>query len=196
MAENAELRAALRVLRQVRAQKPDSGPEAFAAWRSDIAGALESLAPLLLFPEDRQRAAEEARAARAEAARIRLRSFRVKAAHGCLIVRDVDAADDLSDWDPAAGNAYRSGDSVIFGVMPGSEGPVDGEVFTEPPADPLPVVLVRETISSPAGRLVVHDPDETVRHEFGAGSGTVELTVLADDADFATKVQIVSSATP
>jgi hypothetical protein len=52
------LSAALRALRQVRSEKPgaEPGPEAYAAWRVRIAEALESLAPLLLFAEDRQRA--------------------------------------------------------------------------------------------------------------------------------------------
>jgi hypothetical protein len=70
-----ELRAALRALGRVRSEKPDGEPdtEAFAAWRVKIAEALESLAPLLVFPEDRQRTADEAREARATAARIRAR---------------------------------------------------------------------------------------------------------------------------
>jgi hypothetical protein len=38
-----------------------------------IAEAIEALVPLLLFPEDRQRAAAEARAARAEAAASRVK---------------------------------------------------------------------------------------------------------------------------
>ncbi len=68
-----ELRAALRELRRVRAAKPgeELGTAAFAAWRVAIAEALEALAPLLLFAEDRERAAAEARAARAEAAGLR-----------------------------------------------------------------------------------------------------------------------------
>jgi hypothetical protein len=65
-----ELSTALRALRQVRSEKPGEGlgPEAFAAWRVRVAEALESLAPLLLFAEDRELAESEARAARAEAA--------------------------------------------------------------------------------------------------------------------------------
>ena len=68
-----ELRAALRALRKVRSEKPSGGSrtEAFAAWREKVAEALESLAQLLVFPEDRRRAADEAREARAEAARVR-----------------------------------------------------------------------------------------------------------------------------
>ncbi|WP_158641362.1 hypothetical protein [Amycolatopsis eburnea] len=57
----------------MRAEKPgdELGTAAFAAWRVAIAEALEELAPRLLFPEDRQRAEAEARAARAEAAALR-----------------------------------------------------------------------------------------------------------------------------
>lgn len=119
-------------------------------------------------------------------------SFRAKVDHGCLIVRDVGAEDDLTDWDPAEANWHRSGNSVIFGVMPGSEGPVECEVFDEQPAEALPVVLARLEISSPSRRLVVHDPNEAVQLEFQAGASNVELILLVDDVDFASQVQIVS----
>lgn len=68
-----ELRAALRALRTVRSEKPGGGSEteAFAAWRERMAEALERLAQLLIFPEDRRQAADEATEARAQAARIR-----------------------------------------------------------------------------------------------------------------------------
>lgn len=73
---NPELRAALKELRRVRSEKPggELGAEAFAAWRVKVAEALEVLAPLLLFAEDRQRATAEAHGARAEAAEVRASS--------------------------------------------------------------------------------------------------------------------------
>jgi hypothetical protein len=120
-------------------------------------------------------------------------SFQAKVDHGCLIVRDVGAEDDLTDWDPADANWYRSGSSIIFGVMPGSEGPVECAVFDEQPASALPVVLARQEISAPSRRLVVHDPNETVRFEFRVRAEVVELLLLVDDADFASQVQIVST---
>ncbi|MFC5750775.1 hypothetical protein [Actinomadura rugatobispora] len=69
----AELKAALRELRRVRAQRPEraSDPLGFANWREDIAGVLETLSRLLLFEEDRTKAVGEAAQAREEAARIR-----------------------------------------------------------------------------------------------------------------------------
>ncbi|WP_326957673.1 hypothetical protein [Amycolatopsis sp. NBC_01286] len=69
MSISPELRAALRALGRARDEKPDGGD--LAAWRERVAEALETLAPLLIFPEDRRRAAAEAAEARAEAARIR-----------------------------------------------------------------------------------------------------------------------------
>ncbi|MFD5977913.1 hypothetical protein [Streptomyces bacillaris] len=68
-----ELRTALQKLREVRSERPQGGceTESFAAWREGIADALDSLAAVLIFQEDRQRAAAEAAAARAEADRIR-----------------------------------------------------------------------------------------------------------------------------
>lgn len=70
-----ELLAALRNLREVRSGRPldECNAEAFAAWRERIADALDSLAVVLIYSEDRQRAVEESEAARAEAARIRSR---------------------------------------------------------------------------------------------------------------------------
>lgn len=68
-----ELRTALQRLREVRSEQPssDQDAESFADWRERIADALDSLALVLVYQEDRQRAAAEAGAARAEAARIR-----------------------------------------------------------------------------------------------------------------------------
>lgn len=68
-----ELRAATKWLRTVRAEKPKDGPhtEEYAAWRERMADSLESMSQVLLFPEDRRSAFDEANAARAEAARIR-----------------------------------------------------------------------------------------------------------------------------
>lgn len=64
-----ELRAALRHLRKVRSERPagESDTEAYAAWRESIADALDSLAVVLVYPEDRQKAAIESEMARAEA---------------------------------------------------------------------------------------------------------------------------------
>ncbi|WP_199565060.1 hypothetical protein [Spongiactinospora rosea] len=68
-----ELRAALESLRKVRSEKPggERDTESFAAWRESIAEALDALAGVLGYPEDRQRATAEAAAARAESERIR-----------------------------------------------------------------------------------------------------------------------------
>jgi len=68
-----ELRAALKNLREVRSEKPPGGreTESFAAWRERIADALDSLVDVLIYQDDRQRAAAEAAAARVEAERIR-----------------------------------------------------------------------------------------------------------------------------
>jgi Lon protease-like protein len=73
MPVSPELRAALQRLREVRSERPrgERETESFAAWRERIADALDSLAGVLIYQEDRQRAAAEAVAARAEAERIR-----------------------------------------------------------------------------------------------------------------------------
>ncbi|BCJ52808.1 hypothetical protein Asp14428_42830 [Actinoplanes sp. NBRC 14428] len=73
MALPPELHAALRNLREIRSEKPVGvyDPESYAAWRDRIADALESLSTLLLYDEDRRKAAAESIAARNEAANIR-----------------------------------------------------------------------------------------------------------------------------
>ncbi|MEU4247002.1 hypothetical protein AB0F15_06285 [Amycolatopsis sp. NPDC026612] len=109
-------------------------------------------------------------------------------------MRDVGAEDDLTGWEPADANWYRSGNSIIFGVMPGAEGSVECAVFDEQPEPALPVVLARQEISAPSRRLVVHDPNETVRFEFRVRAEVVALLLLVDDGDFASRVQIVSTS--
>lgn len=70
---NPTLKSALRRLRAARSRRPpdSAGPVEFAEWRDDIAAALEELARVLLFEEDRVQASREAKAARAQAARLR-----------------------------------------------------------------------------------------------------------------------------
>ncbi|MEH0844741.1 hypothetical protein V6U81_20360 [Micromonospora sp. CPCC 205711] len=67
------LKAALRQLRSVRSQRPadPADPYELAEWREAMAWALDELAQVLLFEEDRTRARMEAEAARAEAAQLR-----------------------------------------------------------------------------------------------------------------------------
>ena len=68
-----ELRAALRRMREARSQRPsgESHTESYAAWREIMADALDSLALVMIYEEDRHKAAAEAAVARADAARIR-----------------------------------------------------------------------------------------------------------------------------
>ncbi|MFI7233573.1 hypothetical protein [Streptomyces cyaneofuscatus] len=68
------LKHALRRLRFVKSQQP-SDPDSveFADWRERIAEALDVLAGVLVFKEDRARARAEATAAREQAAQVRRR---------------------------------------------------------------------------------------------------------------------------
>lgn len=66
------LKNALRNLRSVRSQRPTGAdPVEFADWRDKMGEALDVLATVLLFEEDRIKARAEAEAARAQAAEIR-----------------------------------------------------------------------------------------------------------------------------
>lgn len=68
------LNHALRHLRSVKSQRPfDTGSVEFADWRESIAEALDALARVLVFEEDRARAGAEATAAREQGAEVRRR---------------------------------------------------------------------------------------------------------------------------
>ncbi|MFD4536179.1 hypothetical protein ACFWNL_35795 [Kitasatospora sp. NPDC058397] len=118
-------------------------------------------------------------------------SFRVRVDHGCLLVRDMQGDDDVSDWDPGSSNWYKSGSSVIFGVLPASEGWIECEVWKSRPHHLLPIRLFAEKIESPSGWLVIHDPNEHVRMAFRGSLGSTRVSALVDNRDFASKVQIV-----
>ncbi|MDN3269062.1 hypothetical protein [Streptomyces sp. MA15] len=66
------LKHALRHLRSVKSQQPsDADSVEFADWRERIAEALDALACVLVFEEDRVRARAEAAVAREQAAEVR-----------------------------------------------------------------------------------------------------------------------------
>ncbi|WP_433244880.1 hypothetical protein [Actinomadura nitritigenes] len=68
----ADLKSSLRRLREVRVRRPAEAESlAFAEWRDEMADALDELAQRLLFESDREQAAAEAAAARAQAGEIR-----------------------------------------------------------------------------------------------------------------------------
>ncbi|WP_133740871.1 hypothetical protein [Actinorugispora endophytica] len=118
-------------------------------------------------------------------------SFRVKVEHGCFIVRDAQGEEDVSEWDPTSENWYRSGSSVIFGVLPGSEGWVECEIWNKRPAVPLPINLISEEILPNSGWMVVHDPSEHVWMKFRGAPDSVRISVLVNDFNFASKIQII-----
>lgn len=125
-----------------------------------------------------------------------LLSFHAKVGHGCLVIRDLNSEDDVSDWDPASENWYNSGSSIIFAVLPESEGWVDCEVWKTPPINPLPISLFIEEISDESGQLALHDPNERVCMKFRGVRGRVIISALVDDRNFASKVQLIVEAAP
>jgi hypothetical protein len=67
-----DLKSSLRRLREVRARRlAEAESLVFAEWRDEMAEALDELAQRLLFESDREQAAAEAAAARAQANEIR-----------------------------------------------------------------------------------------------------------------------------
>lgn len=118
-------------------------------------------------------------------------SFQTKVEHGCLVVRATEAEDDLSDWDPRVENWYKSGNSVIFGVLPATEGLIECDVWSESPAQKLPTELFSETIQSESGLLVIHDPNNYAQMQFRGTAGTTRISALVDDRDFPSHIQIL-----
>lgn len=121
-------------------------------------------------------------------------SFRAKIEHGCLILQDVSSENDVADWDPATSNWYREGSSIIFGVRPGVDGPVECEVWTSSPPAVLPVKLFEDELPCPSGWLVIHDPNEHVRMQFRGIRGSMHSSVMVDDAQFPSRVQVILEA--
>jgi hypothetical protein len=118
-------------------------------------------------------------------------SFRTKVEHGCLVVRAVEAEDDLTSWDPRAENWHKSGSSVIFGVLPAVEGPIEVEVWNQSPAQLLPIELFSLTLSPKSGVMVIHDPNEDVQMRFRSAAGNGRVCVFVDDATFPARIQLV-----
>lgn len=118
-------------------------------------------------------------------------SFLAKIEHGCLILRDAGSEDDVSGWDPASSSWYREGSSLIFGVQPSVDGPVECEVWKSAPPVVLPVNLFEVSLPCPSGWLVLHDPNEYTRMQFTGFRGSVICSVTVDDPQFPSKVQIL-----
>lgn len=118
-------------------------------------------------------------------------SFRAKIEHGCLMIEDVESDDDLSEWDPSSTNWHKEESSIIFSVLPASEGWVMCEIWQQAPEQAMPVQLFDEVIRSDAGRLMVHDPNDDVRIRFRVNGEQVRVVALADEADFASTVQLI-----
>jgi hypothetical protein len=120
-------------------------------------------------------------------------AFLAKIEHGCLILRDTASDDDVSDWDPESSSWYQEGSSLIFGVQAGVDGPVECEVWKSDPPETLPASLVEVSLPCPSGWLVLHDPNEYTRLQFAAFREFVLCSVMVDDLQFPSKVQILLS---
>jgi len=120
-----------------------------------------------------------------------LLSFRVKVDHGCLVIGDAEGEDDMTDWDPSSTNWHKEESSIIFAVLPASEGWVTCEIWRQVPEEVLPIQLFDEVIRSDVGRLTVHDPNEDVRIRVRVKGEQVRVVALVDDPSFASKVQLI-----
>ncbi|MEF9881742.1 hypothetical protein [Streptomyces sp. P9-A4] len=121
-------------------------------------------------------------------------SFLAKIEHGCLILRDAGSDDDVSDWDPASNSWYQEGSSLIFGVQASVDGPVECEVWKSIPPVMLPASLFVTSLPCSSGWLVLHDPNEYARMQFTGFRGSVACSVMVDDLQFPSKIQILLRA--
>ncbi len=121
-------------------------------------------------------------------------AFLAKIEHGCLILRDARSDDDVSDWDPMSSSWYREGSSLIFSVQAGVDGPVECEVWKSAPPMALPARLFEAPLPCPSGWLVLHDANDYVRMQFLGFRDSVICSVMVDDPQFPSKVQILLSA--
>ncbi|MFH8558207.1 hypothetical protein [Streptomyces celluloflavus] len=120
-------------------------------------------------------------------------AFLAKIEHGCLILRDAGSGDDVTGWDPASSSWHREGSSLIFGVQASVDGPVECEVWKSTPPSVLPANFFEVSLPCPSGWLVLHDPNEYVRMRFVGFRGFVFCSVIVDDAQFPSQVQILLS---
>ncbi|CAM5744208.1 hypothetical protein SAFG77S_02551 [Streptomyces afghaniensis] len=118
-------------------------------------------------------------------------AFLAKVEHGCLILRDVGSGDDISEWDPESNSWHKEGASLIFGVQASVDGPVRCEVWKSPPPAVLPARLLKASLPCPSGWLVLHDPNDYVRFQFAGVRGSVQCSVMVDDVQFPSEVQIL-----
>lgn len=121
-------------------------------------------------------------------------AFLAKIEHGCLILRDARSDDDVSDWDPASSSWYRAGGSLIFSVQASVDGPVECEVWQSAPSRMLPTSLFETSLLCSSGWLVLHDANDYVHMQFMRFRDSVKCSVMADDPQFPSKVQILLSA--
>ncbi|GAB3213531.1 hypothetical protein GCM10027294_45880 [Marinactinospora endophytica] len=121
-------------------------------------------------------------------------AFLAKIEHGCLILQDAGSDDDVSDWDPTSSSWYREGGSLIFSVQAGVDGPVECEVWKSAPLTVLPAKLFEASLPCSSGWLVLRDANDYVRMQFLGFRDSVICSVMVDDPQFPSKVQILLSA--
>lgn len=145
--------------------------------------------PLLLAEVRRHRAAQLAPENGDSTAPIRILTAPVH--HGCVLLRDVESNEAHEDWDSSFSRVSAGDDSVLFAVLPSVDGDVKFEIWQSEPYTPLPLVMHEGSIRLANGWIVLHDPDDDFKIEIsGLGQGG-PFSILVDDADFPTKVQIV-----
>jgi hypothetical protein len=120
----------------------------------------------------------------------RIRALTAPVHHGCVFLRDVESKEAHEDWDPASSRVSAGDGSVLFAVLPSVEGDVEFEIWRGEPYMALPLVMYKGSIHLAHGALVLHDADDDFRLEVpGLGHGG-PVSILVDDANFPTKVQI------
>ncbi len=120
-----------------------------------------------------------------------VRSFVAPMEHACLFIRDVDSEASHDDWNPAEAPVDAHPDSILIGVQAGVDGPVSVKVWRGEPEAALSTTIFEGSIRLQSGRLSLHDPNEDIVVQVPYLGGGGPLSILVDDADYPTQVQVV-----
>ncbi|MBL7488139.1 hypothetical protein I6A60_34105 [Frankia sp. AgB1.9] len=120
-----------------------------------------------------------------------LAASRAEVHHGCLVVRRSDSTGDLSGWDPRNASFYNGGDSLIFGVAPAVDGPINLEVWDAIPPNSRSGPFFSEIVEGGIGDIIIEDPNGDINMVIPWSRSEFVLEAYVDDARSPREIQVV-----
>ncbi|WP_157734888.1 hypothetical protein [Pseudofrankia inefficax] len=120
-----------------------------------------------------------------------LAASRAEVHHGCLVVRRSDSTGDLSGWDPRNASFHNAGDSLIFGVAPAVDGPINLEVWDATPPTSHSGPFFSEIVEGGTGDIVIEDPNGDIHIVVPWSRSEFVLEAYVDDARSPREIQVV-----